>query len=145
MLSCWHLRRAIKQPIELKYHVIVIIISYLLCFDTGNGTIEFPEFVNVFAMSNRGATRKTRAGQDGEMRAAFRVFDRDDDGFVTMRDLHGLLSRLGTTVTEEEAESMILAASGNDREKVSYEGKYLAIGRPTLWPNPLKILKIRLS
>ena len=48
--------------------------SYL---HTGSGSIEFPEFLTMM-------TKRLHIDPDDEMKEAFRVFDRDGDGYVVV-------------------------------------------------------------
>ena len=54
----------------------------------GNGTIEFPEFLEMM---------KTKAGevdQESDLREAFKIFDRDRDGFIDMKELKRVRNRI---------------------------------------------------
>merc|ERR1711983_312782 len=45
----------------------------------GNGTIEFPEFLEMMKQ------KATEVDQEGELREAFRIFDRNKDGYISMK------------------------------------------------------------
>ncbi|XP_057982182.1 calmodulin-like [Malania oleifera] len=48
----------------------------------GNGTIDFPEFLNLMA-------RKMKdTDSEEELKEAFRVFDKDQNGFISAAELH---------------------------------------------------------
>ncbi|KAE8678970.1 Calmodulin [Hibiscus syriacus] len=47
----------------------------------GNGTIEFGEFLNLMARKMK------EAEADDELREAFRVFDKDQDGYISPHEM----------------------------------------------------------
>jgi len=66
------------KVINKKYmHVCeYIVIMCLLPANTGNGTIDFEEFINMMARKMR------ETDSEEELREAFRVFDKDGNGSV---------------------------------------------------------------
>ncbi|XP_037505746.1 calmodulin-A-like [Rhipicephalus sanguineus] len=70
----------------------------------GNGTIDFPEFLAMM-------TKKTRSTDtEDEIREAFRVFDRDGNGFITATELSHVMTTLGEKLTDEEVDAIIREA-----------------------------------
>ena len=71
-------------------------------FDTdGDGAIDFPEFVSMMARTmNATATEE-------EIRGAFRVLDKNGDGFISAAELRQVMTNLGEKVTDEEVNEMI--------------------------------------
>eukprot|EP00958_Prasinococcus_capsulatus_P011629 scaffold1156_cov394-Prasinococcus_capsulatus_cf.AAC.17 len=62
----------------------------------GNGTIDFPEFLNLMA-------RKMKdVDSEEELREAFKVFDRDGNGFISAAELRHVMTNLGEKLTDEE-------------------------------------------
>jgi len=60
-----------------KQLLIIIVFALLL----GNGTIDFPEFLTMMA-------RKMKdTDSEEEIREAFRVFDKDGNGFISAAEL----------------------------------------------------------
>ncbi len=54
-------------------------------FNSGNGTIDFPEFLTMMA-------RKMKdTDSEEEIREAFRVFDKDGNGFISAAELRFVL------------------------------------------------------
>lgn len=66
--------------------VSVIFDEHQLCIsnDLGNGTIDFPEFLTMMA-------RKMKdTDSEEEIREAFRVFDKDGNGFISAAELRSV-------------------------------------------------------
>ncbi|KAL6066161.1 hypothetical protein QOT17_009753 [Balamuthia mandrillaris] len=49
----------------------------------------------------------------------FETFDVDRDGFVSLKDLHGIISKLGEKVSKQELEDMIASADSNADGQIS--------------------------
>ena len=47
----------------------------------GNGTIEFPEFLEMMK------SKAAEVDQESDLREAFKIFDRDRDGYIDMKEL----------------------------------------------------------
>ncbi|XP_057440723.1 calmodulin-like protein 11 isoform X1 [Lotus japonicus] len=70
----------------------------------GNGTIEFEEFLNLMA-------RKMKESEaEQELMEAFRVFDKDQDGYISPSEMRSVLRTVGEKVTDEELGQMIKVA-----------------------------------
>lgn len=55
----------------------------------GNGTIDFPEFLTMMA-------RKMRdTDSEEEIKEAFKVFDRDNNGYISAAELKHVMTNLG--------------------------------------------------
>ncbi|KAG6773369.1 hypothetical protein POTOM_020643 [Populus tomentosa] len=81
----------------------------------GNGTIEFGEFLNLMA-------RKMRENDaDEELKEAFKVFDKDQDGYISPNELRHVMINLGEQLTDEELEEMIRQADLDGDGQVNYE------------------------
>ncbi|XP_039683274.1 calmodulin-2/4 isoform X2 [Medicago truncatula] len=80
-----------------------------------NGTIEFREFLNLMA-------RKLKESEaEEEFKEAFRVFDKDKDGYISPSELRSVLSTIGEKVTDEELEQMIKTADLDGDGLVDYQ------------------------
>ncbi|KAI5566677.1 hypothetical protein POPTR_013G040300v4 [Populus trichocarpa] len=81
----------------------------------GNGTIEFGEFWNLMA-------RKIKENDaDDELKEAFKVFDKDQDGYISPNELRHVMINLGEQVTDKELELMIQVADLDGDGQVNYE------------------------
>lgn len=69
-------------------------------------------------------SRKVKeADKEQELREAFRVFDRNGDGFISAPELRHVMTNLGEKLTDEEVEDMIKEADLDGDGLVNYEGK----------------------
>ncbi|EDW74546.1 uncharacterized protein Dwil_GK19414 [Drosophila willistoni] len=67
----------------------------------GNGSIEIEEFTAMIL-------RKLRAtNNEDELREAFRIYDRDNNGFIHPGELKYVLTALGVKISDEEVDEMI--------------------------------------
>ncbi|CAF1147291.1 unnamed protein product [Adineta steineri] len=81
----------------------------------GNGTIEFDEFVKV--MGSVYARKLT----DDEMQRAFKCFDKDDSGFITIEELRDVLRQLNQNTTEKQLKDMVNQLDEDHDGKISYD------------------------
>ncbi|KAF3576228.1 hypothetical protein DY000_02032454 [Brassica cretica] len=81
----------------------------------GNGTIDFPEFLNLMA-------RKMKdTDSEEELKEAFRVFDKDQNGFISAAELRHVMTNLGEKLTDEEVDEMIKEADVDGDGQINYE------------------------
>ena len=93
-----------------------------LFLQTGNGTIDFPEFLTMMA-------RKMKdTDSEEEIKEAFRVFDKDGNGFISAAELRHVMTNLGEKLTDEEVDEMIREADIDGDGQVNYDGKVIFIG-----------------
>lgn len=81
----------------------------------GNGTIDFPEFLNLMAR------KMEEVDSEEELKEAFRVFDRDGNGFISAAELRHVMTNLGEKLTDEEVDEMIREADVDGDGQVNYE------------------------
>ena len=62
------------------------------------------------------------ADTEEEMREAFRVFDKDGNGYISSAELRHVMTNLGERLSEEEVDEMIQKADVDGDGHVNYEG-----------------------
>ncbi|KAJ9682349.1 hypothetical protein PVL29_018299 [Vitis rotundifolia] len=107
----------------------------------GNGTIEFGEFLNLMARKMKVKYQRStfrpislllifligkcfllqESEAEEELKEAFKVFDKDQDGYISANELRNVMFNLGEALTDEEAEQMIREADFDGDGKVNYE------------------------
>ncbi|KAF8024496.1 hypothetical protein BT93_F1618 [Corymbia citriodora subsp. variegata] len=81
----------------------------------GSGTIEFGEFLNLMA-------RKIKETEtEEELKEAFKVIDKDQDGYISPNELKRVMIKLGEKLTEEELEEMMREADLDGDGQINYE------------------------
>lgn len=80
-----------------------------------NGKLDFSEFTIMM--------REKLQGEDmeEEIRQAFRVFDRNGDGYISKSEFKHCMMHFGEQFTDEEVEEMIAEADSNNDGKIDYE------------------------
>jgi len=75
-------------------------------FDSdGSGEIEFEEFAALIA---RFVLEEDDSGHlEEELREAFRLYDKEGNGYINVSDLRGILRALDDNITEDELDEMI--------------------------------------
>jgi len=81
----------------------------------GNGTVEFRDFIELMA-------RKLKdSDNEQEIREAFKVFDKDNNGTVSAVELKHVLKTLGDNVTADEVDELIREADSSGSGTINYE------------------------
>ena len=81
----------------------------------GNGTIDFKEFLGLMV-------RKMKdTDTEEELLEAFKVFDRDTNGFITSHELRHVMTSLGESLTPEEIEEMVKEADVDGDGQINYD------------------------
>ena len=81
----------------------------------GSGTVDFPEFLAM--MQTKMGERDSRE----EIIKAFRLFDDDDTGKISFRNLKRVAMELGESITDEELQEMIDEADRDGSGEVSQD------------------------
>ncbi|XP_041027213.1 calmodulin-2/4-like isoform X3 [Juglans microcarpa x Juglans regia] len=80
-----------------------------------DSTINFAEFLNLMA-------RKMQdTDSEEELKEAFRVFDKGQNGFIFAAELRHVMSNLGEKLTDEEVDEMIREVDVDGDGQISYE------------------------
>ena len=101
------------QPLRRPWYVSV---TEPVLIISGNGTIDFPEFLTMMAKKMKDTD------SEEELKEAFRVFDKDGNGFISAAELKLVMTNLGEKLTEEEVDEMIREADIDGDGQVNYEG-----------------------
>ena len=80
----------------------------------GDGTIDFDEFKDM--MKSQGDDKDPAA----ELLEAFKLFDQDKDGFISMRELRKVanICWLGNSLSKEEVAEFLEEAEGHDTVRI---------------------------
>ncbi|XP_058457376.1 calmodulin-beta-like [Malaya genurostris] len=81
----------------------------------GSGTIELNEFLVLMARKLREDTT------DQELRDAFKIFDKDGDGFLTVDELSAVMKNFGERLSDEELADLLDDADIDKDGKINYE------------------------
>jgi len=83
---------------------------------TKDGVVDFDEFVVMMINQNRQCCKS-----EDEMRAAFKVFDKNGDGYVNANELRQVMKTLGEVMTDEEIDEMIKEADIDGDNRINYD------------------------
>jgi len=79
------------------------------------GKIDFPSFLSLMA-------KKMKDGDtEEELIEAFKVFDRDEDGFISAHELRLSMMNLGEKLTDAEVDEMIREADMDGDGQINYD------------------------
>lgn len=78
--------------------------------------------------------RKTKdPDEDAEMREAFKVFDKDNDGYISNDELKTLLKSIGERMTDDEIQLLLESIDTNGDGRID-ETEFIAILVSRLFP-----------
>ncbi|XP_951999.1 calmodulin, putative [Theileria annulata] len=80
-----------------------------------SGAIDFPEFLILMARKMK------ECDTEEELIQAFKVFDRDGNGFISAQELRHVMTNLGERLTDEEVDEMLREADVDGDGKINYE------------------------
>ena len=81
----------------------------------GSGTIDIDEFTKMVLLD----VESTR--EEDEIVAAFRIFDRENNGYISSAELKHTMKVLQTGLSDSEIQAMIVEADSNGDGVISYE------------------------
>ena len=67
--------------------------------------------------------KKEEEFNEEELRDVFKVFDKDNSGFISASELKEVSSKLGRNLTDEDVKEMMKETDLDEDGKISYEGK----------------------
>mmetsp|Transcript_90001 Transcript_90001/g.201417 ORF Transcript_90001/g.201417 Transcript_90001/m.201417 type:complete len:154 (-) Transcript_90001:118-579(-) len=113
------LMRALGQtPTDTEYADMIAIVDA-----DGNGTIDFYEFLNLMSKKLKGSDLEE------ELTLAFRVFDRDDNGYINSHELRTVMTNIGEKFTDDEVDELVRSADVDCDGQISYEEFVKLMGR----------------
>jgi calmodulin len=102
----------------------VLIKQMISRFDAdGNGTLEFDEFHDMMRASMDGTTRwekLKKAHTPPDTWKAFKVFDRNSDGYISKTELYQTMKELGVKLSMDDLNEMMKAADINQDGRIDY-------------------------
>ncbi|XP_077987619.1 neo-calmodulin-like [Glandiceps talaboti] len=81
----------------------------------GNGTVEFPEFISMMVK------KRSHSDPETDLREAFKVFDRDGNGYISASELRYVMMNLGEKLSDDEVDEMIREADIDGDGQVNYQ------------------------
>ena len=91
------------------------ILNHIVEYDiNGDGTIDFDEFCEMMLKQSKDID------QTVEIREAFKIFDRDGNGYIDAKELKDVVTRMGECLTAEEADEFLREADTNEDGKLDY-------------------------
>ena len=91
--------------------------------------MSFSSFLTLVSRSESKEKKRLtrhRSEEDEGMRASFKVFDIDGDGFIDAAELRQTMHDLGESLSDRDVESMIKSADKNGDGRIDYEGRFNA-------------------
>jgi calmodulin len=80
-----------------------------------NGTIDFDEFCTLMSRNKMGTS-----SEEDEIFEAFKVFDKDGNGFISASELRQVMAGLGKKLTDEEVDDIIREVDINGDGQIDY-------------------------
>ncbi|MCJ1321932.1 hypothetical protein MMC15_007277 [Xylographa vitiligo] len=85
-----------------------------------NGTIDFPEFLTMMARKMKDTDSEDEIRVDQNIKEAFKVFDRDNNGFISAAELRHVMTSIGEKLTDDEVDEMIREADQDGDGRIDY-------------------------
>ena len=105
-----HGNHALKMEVHLRFSSLIV----------ASGHIDFNEFLVMMSQTQE-------KHHHAELRQAFRLFDSDDDGFITFEDLKRVMRNCGESLSDSELKKMFTKADVNQDNLVDLRGKICRI------------------
>ena len=62
---------------------------------------------------------------ENDIREAFKVFDKENKGYITASELRHIMTNLGEKLSDDEADEMLMEADRDGDGQIDYEGRLL--------------------
>ena len=82
----------------------------------GNGTLTFPQFLKLLSQKYNDTKFNVE-----EMKAVFRIFDKDGDGYITSDEIQEEMSKHGDVFSDQQIKQMMEGADSNGDGRIDYE------------------------
>ena len=92
--------------------------THFFKFQTGNGVVDFHEFVNMMINQNNNTLDQE------ELLEAFRTFDGDDKGYIFSNEIRFVLRNMGENIPEQEISEILQDKGHGKNRKITFEGKH---------------------
>eukprot|EP00386_Alphamonas_edax_P009059 GDKI01029782.1.p1 GENE.GDKI01029782.1~~GDKI01029782.1.p1 ORF type:complete len:166 (+),score=47.38 GDKI01029782.1:50-499(+) len=86
-----------------------------LCNEIGNRPLNYDQFVAIVAR------KATQNNNFDDLLKAFRVFDRENTGFISVQELRHVLTTLGERLTDGEFDEILRAANIQPNSNIRYQ------------------------
>lgn len=96
--------------------------------EDGSGEIEFEEFIQLAA---RFLVEEDAEAVAKELKEAFRLYDREGNGYITTQTLKEILKELEPNISNEDLDSMIEEIDSDGSGTVDFDGKSIDFEKPT--------------
>ncbi|RWR75122.1 calmodulin cam-206 [Cinnamomum micranthum f. kanehirae] len=82
---------------------------------------ELQDMINEFGLYDIHSCSVKDTDSEEELKEAFKVFDKDQNGFISAAELRHVMTNLGEKLTDEEVDEMIREADVDGDGQVNYE------------------------
>ena len=89
--------------------------------EDGSGELEFEEFVTLAA---RFLVEEDAEAMEKELKEAFRLYDKEGNGYITTDVLREILRELDEGISKEDLDSMIEEIDSDGSGTVDFDGEY---------------------
>ena len=87
-----------------------------LFYNTGNGVVDFGEFVNMMINQNNNTLDQE------ELLEAFRTFDGDDKGYIFSNEIRYVMRHMGESIPEQDINEILQDHQESRKRKITFEG-----------------------
>ncbi|CZR64427.1 probable calmodulin [Phialocephala subalpina] len=82
-----------------------------------DGAMDFPEFLYIMSQKSRNSD----ANLEAELKAAFAVFDKDNDGVISAKELREVMASIGEKLTDAEVEEVMREVDRDGNGSIDFE------------------------
>lgn len=95
---------------------IDLALQRFLFYKTGNGVVDFGEFVNMMINQNNNTLDQE------ELLEAFRTFDGDDKGYIFSNEIRYVMRHMGESIPEQDINEILQDHQESRKRKITFEG-----------------------